>query len=67
MNNFSSAKNNRGFVTTIILIIVGLIALKYAFHFDLVQYLKSPGPQKVAQSIATTLKDLYNWVVDLFK
>ena len=53
------AVREKGFVTTVILIVVALIAVKYALHFDLVEYLKSPGPQKIIMNTWNWIKSLY--------
>ena len=54
--------NQKGFVTTIVLIIVALVALKYALHFDFGEYLKSPGPQATINKIINWIKLIYNWI-----
>ena len=55
-------EKKQGFVKTVILIIIALIALKYAFHFDVIEYLKSPGPQKIITDVWNWIKSAYNWL-----
>lgn len=62
MEKRRKSNNQKGFVTTIVLIIVALVALKYAFHFDLVEYLKSPEPQSIISKIINWIKLIYNWI-----
>ena len=58
-------KNNQeGFITTIILVIVALIALKYLLNFDVIAYIKSPGPQKTIQMVWGYAKAIYTWIHD---
>jgi hypothetical protein len=49
-------------VTSIILIIIALVAVKYAFHFDIVEYWKTPQVQGYVHSIETWAKGLYDWL-----
>ncbi|GEM_PF-2890535 len=60
-------KNNRGFIAKIVLIIVALIALKYLFHFDVIEYLKSPQAQKYIGPVWSIIKSFYNWLDDLVR
>jgi hypothetical protein len=53
---------NSGFVMQIILIIIALVLVKYIFHFDIVQWFQTPGPQKVLQTVWGYITDIYNWV-----
>ena len=52
----------RGFVTKIIILIVTLVALKYAFHFDVVEYYKSAQVQGYIHGIEKWFTTIYNWV-----
>ena len=54
--------NKSGFITKILLIVIALILLKYIFHFDFVEFLKSTQVQKVIGPVTSFLKDIYNWL-----
>ena len=65
-------KNQKGFITTIILIVVAFIALKYILHFDIIEYLKSPQFKPVIQEtlkiigiLRGWLKITYDWVINI--
>ena len=53
---------NSGFVTQIILIIVALVLVKYIFHFDIVVWFQTPGPQHIIQTVWGYVTSIYNWV-----
>ncbi|TSC70734.1 MAG: hypothetical protein CEO12_110 [Parcubacteria group bacterium Gr01-1014_46] len=63
----SEMKKDQGFVVRIVLIIVALIAIKYYFHFDIVEWVKSPGVQKYLGFLVTFAKTLYGWLDDLVR
>lgn len=60
-------KNNQGFVMRIVLIVIALVAVKYYFHIDIVEWYNSESGQKYAGWIWTMIKDLYFWVDSLFR
>jgi hypothetical protein len=63
MQQESDIKNGeRGFVTTIILIIIALVALKYAFHFDVIEYYKSAQVQGYVTLVKSWISQAYNWL-----
>ena len=51
-----------GFITKIVLIIIALIALKYYFHFDVLEWLKSQEGQKIIGPLITFTKNFYNYL-----
>lgn len=54
--------NSGGYIMEIVLILVALIFIKYYFNFDIVAWIKSPGPQKIIQGIWSYIKGAYNWL-----
>ncbi|HEY4509341.1 MAG TPA: hypothetical protein VJC13_03665 [Candidatus Paceibacterota bacterium] len=54
--------NQRGFIIKIILLIVAIIALKYFFHFDIIEWIKSPKVQETIKPFVTILKNIYDWL-----
>lgn len=63
MNRESRIKNHsNGFITYIILIVIALVALKYAFHFDIVEYWKSAQVQGYVSTLKSWVQAIYNWV-----
>ncbi|OHA92958.1 MAG: hypothetical protein A3H52_02785 [Candidatus Zambryskibacteria bacterium RIFCSPLOWO2_02_FULL_39_26] len=55
-------KNNKGFVWKIIIIIAALIALKYYFQFDFIEWLKSPAVRAFWEPIWNLFVRLYQWL-----
>lgn len=55
-------KKDRGFVVRILLVIVALIALKYYFHFDLIEWIKSEQGQKIIGPVWSIVKSVYYWL-----
>lgn len=55
-------KKNQGFIMKIVIIIIALIAVKYYFQFDIVEWYNSESGQKYVGWIWTMIKDFYNWV-----
>ena len=62
MHNTTHSKLDDGFVTTIIIIIIALVALKYAFHFDVVEYWKTPQVQGYVTTAKSWIAYAYNWL-----
>lgn len=63
-------KNTRtdgGFVARILLVIVALIALKYYFHFDTIEWIKSDQGQKIVGPAWTIIKNTYAVVDDFVR
>lgn len=46
----------------LVLIIVGLIALKHFYNFDLVEWAKTPAGQKILLPIWEGIKNLYSYL-----
>lgn len=61
------AKTNEGFISRIILIVVALIALKYFFHFDVIEWIKSEQVQSILRPIINVIKSIYNYLDGLVK
>ena len=55
-------KNNQGFVLKIVLIIVAIIALKYYFQFDVIEWLKSPEIRAIWEPLWLFVVRFYNWL-----
>lgn len=64
MNNFKN--KDRGFVTAIIVIIIALVALKYAFHFDIVDFLKTPKVHDLIIKILAFIEKVGFWLKSAF-
>ena len=60
-------KNDDGFIAKIVLIIIGLIAVKYYFHFDIIEWIKSDQGQKIFAPIVNYTKTFYNVLDNLVK
>ncbi len=60
-------KTNGGFISRIILIIIALIALKYFFHFDVIEWIKSDQVQSILRPIINIIKSIYNYLDGLVK
>lgn len=58
-------KRNQGFVAKIVLIVISLIAIKYYFHFDIIEWIKSDSGQKVFGPIIHYTKLFYNFLDNL--
>ena len=59
--------NNKGFIAKIVLIIVAIIALKYYFHFDVLEWIKSTEGKKIVEPAITTVKNFYSFLDNLVK
>jgi hypothetical protein len=55
-------ENNKGFIGRIILLVLGVIALKYFLNFDLIAYFRSPEFQTMIQPLVDILTQIYNWL-----
>lgn len=53
--------SEKGFITYVILIIIALVAVKYAFHFDIVEYWQTPMVQGYVHGIQGWAKAVYDW------
>jgi hypothetical protein len=60
-------KTNGGFIGKMILLIVAIIALKYYFHFDIVEFFKTPEAQKFIGPIWNGIIAFYNLLDTLVK
>ncbi len=67
MNNRKPIPKNQGFVTRIVLVIVAIIAIKYYYHFDTIEFIKSDKVQAVIQPIIHNVVTFYNWLDNLVK
>ncbi len=63
----SKKNDNKGFIGKIIVIVIALVFVKYAFHFDVLEYLKTPEAQKVIGPIWTAIKAFYAWADNLVR
>lgn len=54
-------KRDEGFIKQVILIIIALIAIKYYFHFDMLEWAKSPEGQSFMAPLLSVIKILYLW------
>ena len=61
----NNMKNQDGFIARIVLIVVALIAIKYYFHFDIVEWIKSDQGQKIVSPIVSFSKNLYTYMDNL--
>lgn len=62
MNIYTKKNTKNGFISTVLLVIIGLILLKFIFKFDLIAYLTSPGPQKIITTIWGWIQNIYIWI-----
>lgn len=60
-------KKDEGFIVKIALIIVAIVALKYAFDIDVIEWVKSEQGQKIIQPFWSFIKNIYEWVDGLFR
>ena len=60
--NKTMKKDQGGFMTRIIILIVAIIAIKYYFHFDIVEFVKSDTIQSIIMPIINTVKSIYGWL-----
>ncbi len=60
-------RNQDGYIVKIVLIVVALVAVKYYFHFDIVEWYNSPTGQKYVGTIWEAIKAFYMWVDQLFR
>lgn len=60
-------KSNQGFVAKIVLIVIALIAIKYYFHFDIIEWIKSDSGHKIFGPIIHYTKVFYNFLDNLVK
>lgn len=54
-------EGERGFIGKILLIIVALLAVKYYFHFDILEWAKSPEGQSFIAPLLSIIKQFYVW------
>lgn len=66
-NKINTQKGERGFIKTIILVVVGIVAVKYIFDIDIIEWYNSPTGQKYAGTVWNLIKDFYFWVDSLFR
>ncbi len=55
-------KKDSGLIKQIVLVIIALILLKYAFNFDVIAWIKSDQGQKVISPIISIIKSVYSWL-----
>jgi hypothetical protein len=60
-----TTRTDSGFISRIILVIIALIAIKYYFHFDVIEWLKSDQGQKIFGPIIYYTKAFYNFLDNL--
>lgn len=60
-------KKDEGFIVRIILVIVAIVALKYAFDIDVIEWFKSEQGQKIVQPLWNFIKNIYEWIDNLFR
>lgn len=60
-------KNEEGFIAKIVLIVVALITIKYYFHFDIIEWIKSDAGQKIFGPIIHYTKAFYNFLDNLVR
>jgi len=53
---------NGGFIGKVVLLIIAIIALKYFFGFDILEWLKSPEAHKIYDPAVSLIKDTYTWL-----
>ncbi len=62
-----SSQGERGFIMRIVLVIIALIALKYYFHFDVLEWLNSQEGKAIVGPLITFVKNLYAYLDTLVK
>lgn len=62
-----SSQGERGFIMRIILVIIALIALKYYFHFDVLEWINSQEGQKIIGPLITFTKNTYAYIDGVVK
>ncbi|MCX6703516.1 MAG: hypothetical protein NTV02_02430 [Candidatus Zambryskibacteria bacterium] len=60
-------KTRSGFIGIIVLVIIALATLQFAFHIDVLAILQSPEMQKVSNFVITYSKIAWQGIVDLYK
>lgn len=50
-----------GFIGKVLLVIVALLTAKYYFHFDILEWAKSPEGQSFVAPLISIIKDFYVW------
>ncbi|KND47592.1 MAG: hypothetical protein AB201_01515 [Parcubacteria bacterium C7867-006] len=60
-------RNDEGFIVKIVLVIIALITLKYYFHFDVIEWLKSDKVQTFISPAITAVKNFYSYMDNLVK
>jgi hypothetical protein len=58
---------NKGFVSTIILIIIALLTLQFAFHIDVLAILQSPPMLAISHFVIKYSVIAWNGLVDLYQ
>ncbi len=56
-----------GFIMRIVLVIIALIALKYYFHFDVLNWINSQEGQKIIGPLITFTKNTYAYIDNLVR
>lgn len=56
-----------GFVSKIILIVIALVAVKYYYHFDIIEWIKSDQGQKIIGPLVMFTKNTYTFIDNLVK
>gem|GEM_PF-3966057 len=59
-------KNKRGFIKTLILIIIALALIKLVWDFDIVDFIKNPSIKAVLDAIWGILKPLWDFLKGIF-
>lgn len=60
-------KTNQGFVAKIVLIVIALITIKYYFHFDIIEWIKSDSGQNIFGPVIHYTKAFYYFLDNLVK
>ncbi len=60
-------RNDEGFIAKIVLVVIALITLKYYFHFDVIEWLKSDKVQTFISPAITAVKSFYSYMDNLVK
>lgn len=55
-------EDNKGFIKLIILVIIGLVVLKFFFSFDVIDYLKTPEVQSFFSKVKEVIIVVWNFI-----
>jgi hypothetical protein len=60
-------KKDEGFIIRIVIIIIALVALKYTFDIDVIEWFKSEQGQRIVEPFWNFIKNIYEWIDGLFR